>query len=232
MGQEDIEHEAVAMAVPTKSSVMAPPGSSVMAPPGSSTVAVPTGNATSNVPMWQQEKEGAKCCGCCCDYRRAVIIIAIITICISLGAIILTVASSVSTTQIDIDDDALLEIWDDSLRTQAIFSGVSLVCAICALVGANMFNIPLVALNTLWYVANFIAGTIVNIQTSDEINAETDDDLAISVIPTIAISAAIACIFMYPHIGFMYEIKKGIMSFETYPREEFSCCCAPGARRG
>ena len=62
-------------------------------PPQTSwSVAVLVGDATSsgripmesastsfrNVPMWQQAKRGSKCCGCCCDFRRAVIILAII----------------------------------------------------------------------------------------------------------------------------------------------------------
>jgi hypothetical protein len=97
-------------------------------------------------------------------------------------------------------------------------------------VGANKFNIPLVAINTLWYVRAFIAGIVVTINTEDELNMAVDDELlSISAGPTIAVNAILMCLFMYHHIGFMYEIKVGIMSFETYPREEYLCCCV--ARR-
>ena len=41
----------------------------------------------------------------------------------------------------------------------------------------------------------------------------------------IVISAGITAGFLYPHIGFIMEVKKGIMTRDTYPREEFSCCC-------
>lgn len=236
MGQDiEQETEAYAVAVPAKSPVMAPPGSSVVtAPPGATTVAVPVGSS-SDIPMWQQPKQGAKCCGCCCDYRRAVIVIAIITICVSIGTIILVVASATyPTASVQVDDDAVLAIYDDSLVTQAIFSGVSLACSICALVGANKYNIYLVGINCLWYVGNFIAGTIINIQTADEMSSVYDDDTVVTVsfIPTIITSAILTALFMYPHIGFIYEVKSGIMSYETYPREEYSCCCAPSARRG
>ena len=32
-------------------------------------------------------------------------------------------------------------------------------------------------------------------------------------------------IFAYPVVGLISEIKSGIMSKETYPREAYSCCC-------
>ena len=41
----------------------------------------------------------------------------------------------------------------------------------------------------------------------------------------IMISTVCTALFLYPHIGFIMEVKKGIMTRETYPREEFSCCC-------
>jgi len=34
-------------------------------------------------------------------------------------------------------------------------------------------------------------------------------------------------IWVYPLVGFIHEMNKGIMSKETYPREAYSCCCAP-----
>jgi hypothetical protein len=125
-------------------------------PGGTPPVTVPKGSAaTSGIPMWQQEKQGAKCCGCCCDYRRAVIIIAIIFICIAVISIILTVAAvSVPSYSIEIDDDAVLEIWDEGLKRAAIFSGIGLFFSICALVGAQKFNVMLIAVNIVWLVAN------------------------------------------------------------------------------
>ena len=34
-------------------------------------------------------------------------------------------------------------------------------------------------------------------------------------------------LWIYPIIGLIVEMNKGIMSKETYPREAYSCCCAP-----
>jgi hypothetical protein len=232
MGQET-ESDAVAVAVPATSSVMVPPGSSVVKPPGASAVAVPMGAPNANVPMWQQEKQGAKCCGCCCDYRRAVIVLAIINICISAAYIVMIVAAAATPgIWVNLDDDSVQQTFEDAYPTQLALYAVTLFCAICALVGANKFNIPLVMINTLWYVGSFIGGTIVSINLANDVNDQTDDGAPeLMVVPNIIVSAVITMLFMYPHIGFMYEVKVGIMSYETYPREEYSCCCAPAARR-
>ena len=48
-------------------------------------LAVPVAVAT---PELGGEKQGAKCCGCCCDYRRAVIITAIVGIVMNIFEII------------------------------------------------------------------------------------------------------------------------------------------------
>ena len=68
-------------------------------------VAVPAGNTVSAAPMHQQEKQGAKCCNCCCDYRRAVIIVAIVFIVLSIMTIIGTIAESAFVNTFPADDD-------------------------------------------------------------------------------------------------------------------------------
>jgi len=221
--------EEFVKADPVTSSVTVPPGSSVARPPGAVGVAIPMGAANTNVPMWQQAKQGAKCCGCCCDYRRAVIVLAIINICISIGYLIfILAAASIPGAQVNVDDDAVMTTVEGNVPIQAALYGVSLFCSICALVGANKFNIPLVAINTLWYVGSFIGGAVLLVNTANTVEDATGENL--SVIPSIIISAVITMLFMYPHIGFMYEVKVGIMSAETYPREEFSCCCVTSRR--
>jgi hypothetical protein len=34
-----------------------------------------------------------------------------------------------------------------------------------------------------------------------------------------------SALFAYPHIVFIQEMRKGIMTEENYPKEEHSCCC-------
>ena len=104
--------------------------------------AVPTGVAGNNgVPMHQQEKQGGKCCGCCCDYRRAVIVLA----CISIVLGILGLASNPNQqNNNNINDDELeQEIEDiaDSYRTSSIIvTAIGLAMALLALGGGITFN--------------------------------------------------------------------------------------------
>jgi hypothetical protein len=152
MGQE----EPVSDNQPVAVAVAAPPGSIVSAPPGSAKVAIPDGNAAVGVPMWQQAKQGAKCCGCCCDYRRAVIILAVINLVISIIYIILVItAASIPGVEINIDDDAAVEIYEDSLRMQSILYGITIFASLCALFGAMKYNIVLVGVNVLWYIGKY-----------------------------------------------------------------------------
>ena len=91
--------------------------------------------------MHQQEKQGGKCCGCCCDYRRAVIVLA----CISIVLGILGLASNPNQqNNNNINDDELeQEIEDiaDSYRTSSIIvTAIGLAMALLALGGGITFN--------------------------------------------------------------------------------------------
>ena len=44
-------------------------------------------------------------------------------------------------------------------------------------------------------------------------------------IMTYVITALFTMLWVYPSVFLSVEIKKGIMTKETYPREEMSCCC-------
>ena len=39
------------------------------------------------------------------------------------------------------------------------------------------------------------------------------------------LTAVLTVLWVYPSVFLSIEIKKGIMTKETYPREEMSCCC-------
>jgi hypothetical protein len=154
MGQEEPESEFHAVA----QKVNAPPGS---APPGSS-VAIPAGNAASSVPMWQQEKVGAKCCGCCCDYRRAVIVVAIIGIVFGvINVITLVTVSSIGFTGA-IEDDQVKDVLKGPVAVAAALTIISLLTSICGLFGALKYNIWLVAVQLGW-----MAGTYSHEQHAD-----------------------------------------------------------------
>ena len=157
MGQQEPEVEVDAVAVAQK--VSAPPGSAaitygVALPPGSS-VAIPAGNAASSVPMWQQEKVGAKCCGCCCDYRRAVIVVTIIGIVVGVMNLITILTVSAVGAAGAIEDDKVEEVYKDSAPFLAAFTAVALLASICGLVGALKFNTCLVAVDLVWMAGTY-----------------------------------------------------------------------------
>jgi hypothetical protein len=162
-----------------------------------------------------------------------VIVIAIIFIILNIiGLISALVASSIPGVNINVDDDEIIALWDDALVTNAIFNGISLIFSICALVGAQNYNIYLVGSNIVWLLANYIAGIVIGIGAINEINDIIDDDEpeVRMMIPNFVINGIVMLLFMYPHVGFVSEVKSGIMSAETYPREEFSCCCVAQRR--
>ena len=144
----EVETYAVAQKVDT------PPGSAAI----TYGVSIPAGNATtssSDVPMWQQKKVGAKCCGCCCDYRRAVIIVEIISIVFAIISIInLMTFSSIGFTG-PVQDDHVEDIIEQSVTASAVLIVISLLTSICGLFGALKFSIWLVAVDLVWRVGKY-----------------------------------------------------------------------------
>lgn len=63
----------------------------------------------------------------------------------------------------------------------------------------------------------------------DTFTEEDQDDLErffrIFLIIGYAIGAIFTALFVYPSFCFVREVRNGIMTKETYPREEHSCCC-------
>ena len=149
MGQQEPEVEVDAVAVAQK--VSAPPGSAAVTYGGD----IPTGNAASSVPMWQQEKVGAKCCGCCCDYRRAVIVVEIISIVVYVINMISVVTMSALGASGAIEDDKVEDVVQDSVPILAAIYGISLLASICGLVGALKFNVCLVAVDLVWMAGTY-----------------------------------------------------------------------------
>jgi hypothetical protein len=67
---------------------------------------------------------------------------------------------------------------------------------------------------------------------NDDVFAPTEEDqeaierlVKYSIIASYVILGAITALWIYPSVMLVTEIRSGIMSRETYPREEFSCCC-------
>lgn len=191
------------------------------------------------VPMHQQEKQGGKCCGGCCDYRRAVIVLCIVSLVFSVIGIINPALDS------SFEDSAypeLSKIISDHSTDLLIMGIVHIVMTLVALVGALIFNFYMVALYVLWSILYLIVSIIlekqmvdemldwIDTQYTDDVWSGTDRDALESgintyMIITYVITALFTALWVYPSVFLSVEIKKGIMTKETYPREEMSCCC-------
>jgi hypothetical protein len=91
----------------------------------------------------------------------------------------------------------------------------------CFLFGLNQGG------GVLWLVAEFIAGVVITLNTYNDIESSYKGADALRALPyySFILQGVITAISIYPHVGLMLEIKKGIMTPDTYAREQFSCCC-------
>ena len=131
-----------------------------------------------------------------------------------------------------VDDDVAQTILEDSATWVIILSAVGLVMAIIGLLGARMYNIPMLALVIVWFLVNYglsVYNVINNIDQLNELDTTTTEYRV--PIGWLIFQFVITCLWIYPYGGLIYEIKQGIMSYETYPREEYSCCCVDNSRR-
>jgi hypothetical protein len=159
--------------------------------------------------------------------RRATIFVSIFFLAISaLSLILLFGAESVRQATLSaFDDDALLDVLEGSYLAQSIFVGIGLVTNICSIVGAIQYNSCLVGINIAWMVIDYIATIIIQVMVYNEIEETYGGSGFRMPIISWLIGACVTGLFIYPMASFVVEVRKGIMSRETYAREEHSCCC-------
>jgi len=187
----------------------------------------------SGAPAASDEKQGSKCCGCCCDFRRAVIIMGIIGLIISVLNLILVatgaalLGSARSSLSSNSDDNQLNNGLNDAVG--AGLTGLTVFIIIYVLqalfyvfqiVAAIKYNVPMLAIvivvNLVWFVLGMI--------TIFQVGGGTGN-----VIGNVVFYVIFLGLEIYPTAGLIKEIKGGTMSKETYPREEYSCCCTPNS---
>jgi len=175
-----------------------------------------------------QQKQGAKCCGVCCDYRRAVIICDIVVFVLELIALILLATGVANIYYDDEGGEELEEHMEDYVLVEIIFSAISMVLAAVAIYGAMTYNVYLVGLNAVWLLVGCILGVVLAVNAcnewEDKDTGDTDYQCEVRA-PGIVIAFIITLLWIYPHVGFIVEVSQGILTGETYEREEFSCCC-------
>jgi fructose-specific phosphotransferase system IIC component len=89
-------------------------------------------------------------------------------------------------------------------------------------------NNSIQSLGILWLIAQFIAGVVITLTTYNDLEETYNGSETLRALPyfSFVIQGVITALLIYPHVGLIMEIKKGIITPDTYHREEFSCCCA------
>ncbi len=160
-------------------------------------------------------KQGHSCCGGCCDVRRAVVVLCILSI---VGNFIVLISSDVmktfvngTATSFSFDDDSLNQAKDQTVESAnsginqvMIILSIAIICASSSMVGAIIFNKYLVLVNAIYLTVSIL--------------------VSIFTTPSRAI-LVVNGLWLYPHIFLLIYIHNGIMSKENYPFEAQSCCC-------
>ncbi|VEU36924.1 unnamed protein product [Pseudo-nitzschia multistriata] len=188
---------------------------------------VPVATPEAEVPMKDQEKIGAKCCGCCCDYRRATIVFGILNLISSVWGVVLAIGLLTGGALIGSDG---VEEWEDEAGSASLYilGGILMFVSVCGvgfysfqIHAAKKFNVCGLKLVIAWDIFTIcfrIAELIIQQQHSGDVGV---------MINNLFWTVAIYGLSLYPIVGLVFEIQKGIMSEETYPREAYSCCCEP-----
>lgn len=159
-------------------------------------------------------KQGHKCCGGCCDVRRAVMIVNGINI-IILGMSLLSFLAAKNIANNNTDDAAAAQVDDQVQEAIDIYANAPLgaiiaimlvqaVISAIGMAGAFIFNKWMVGVTAVVYVLGLL-GALLSLNPG---------------------GMAYNGFFLYPHVFLIKELHRGIMTKENYePVEKHSCCC-------
>jgi hypothetical protein len=163
------------------------------------------GDGTS--PMIRGPKQGHKCCGSCCDVRRAVIAVNVLNVLVLLLGIIVMIAFQMAASTMDYDDD-------NTQTTMDAFANLALGLLIAICLVPTVFS------------AVGIAGALLyNKWMAGSAGAFYCLSMIYNVFQLNIFGLVLMGLFAYPHYFLVKEINQGIMTEQNYPNERFSCCC-------
>lgn len=170
-------------------------------------------------------KRGHVFCGCCCDVRRATIVMNIVFLVFAIISVIMVTQaiSTLDATEELLQDDVIRDPYNDvqnALVISMIITALSIIFMALAIYGAICFRAAFVWPNVVYLAVSFIINIIVSMSASNVGLSYRYG--AINVLYGLVITAFV----IYPQAFFIYEIQfSKTMSCVTYPREEQSCCC-------
>jgi len=152
-----------------------------------------------------QNIKAHKCCGGCCDMRRAVITVNIINASLLALGLMSFVYSSTYDYE-DVDDDEVKDAYtslDTGMGGLIAITAVKLVLSLVGIYGAYTYNVVMVGISCACYFLEAVfAFVFFNIG-----------------------GLVYASLFAYPHFFFIREARAGVMTKENYHNVEHSCCC-------
>jgi hypothetical protein len=147
------------------------------------------------------------CCGCCCDTRKAVFVVNIISLCLyglgSTSVIALAAARNLGQYDDDAVNQGLNNVTGVTIGFTLGFMVVGMILNAVAIYGASSFHRYCVLVGGLWFVF-------------EAVRSLAYLDFA---------GAIMAAFFVYPHAVLYTEIKNGIMTRDNYPNEKVCCDC-------
>jgi len=163
------------------------------------------------LPVEEEEgKKGHKFFGFCCDSRRAVIIVNMLSLVLFICGLIAAVVPG----SVTVDTQNIVAMIFNILFTVAI------------IIGAMKFNESTIVMGLLWEIFIIFfwiigaASTINRLDWGKEPAGAQGGTIAF-----VVISIIWQFVNIYAEVMLVWEIKYGIITPETYKQQEQSCCC-------
>jgi hypothetical protein len=152
-----------------------------------------------------ETKQGSKYYGCCCDSRRAVFVLNTLDIVLNL---ILYVAFVIALKEAM--PGMQLAVW----IVNEIWNAATILGAFC-------YSDVVVIMGVMWQI--YKLGAIIFLVAANYPTRTPESQVTSICYLCIAVPLTLSVI--YANCLFAYEVRRDIMSKETYNRERYSCCC-------
>ena len=164
-------------------------------------------------------KQGHIYCGVCCDMRRAVMIVNIL----SIFNVIFQMVSIAGFTSLiknrNPEDFATIVGLERAMTGVFIMSITSIFFSLGAFYGAFKYKVLPVMMQTAFTIIYFFVVNLMFLRVS-----RNHSEFQFGPVNWV-IAVMVSLLFIYPHAMLITELRSGLMSAETYAREKHSCCC-------
>jgi hypothetical protein len=186
-------------------------------------------------------RRGGRYCGCCCDYRRAVLIIDNLLWFVSFLSFIYAVAVEenlfqLTTPQSENEED--FNEMQEQLKESSLFKfGMAanalnaIIFLPCSLYGAWRFKWAWVVPFCAWFIITEIISLFLTQKFCEGMQTQNNNGSAGNVpscqsnVYSYTFQVVMMLLILYPHLVFIRQCRRGILNPDTYHSHEKSCCC-------